>query len=468
MNRTRTSTLIAPVLLALSVVVVLPPAPSVAAIPGCRLAGTGMVDHVWQNGDGTWSDPDHWSTGEVPGTGGPNDYACIGDGVAVTIDAAARVDLTAFELGRDSTLALTPGSSLLVWGDQAKQPSVTRRDSLVDVRGATLGGSGLIGVAGTVRLESSDVASASLSTESALGYDGPGGKLRVGDVGTLVVAGAGNVGLRHVYTVQVHGRAQLLDGAAVVADPRTTFEVTDEHKGKGPGTFVIGNDGGYLAPPDADLTQLSRFVNEGLVVKRAGSGTSVVTAAYSGKGQVRVESGSLVLPDAADDPVTVESGARVGSGTCVEIRVCSTDTTVDEPQFATLRVPEAAGASAQVVVTSLPALDGTRVVGLPIRAHVLNNGPPLAEPVVISLRYDQTLLRDEGRPLNPDRLVVARAQGPGMSYENVPECDGRLVPATTTACVDRRGKRAPVTSRREDGDVVLVVRAVVTSRWMVR
>ena len=43
---------------------VAPPAVS----PSCVLAGTGMVDNIWRNGDGSWSDPSHWSRGVVPGT----------------------------------------------------------------------------------------------------------------------------------------------------------------------------------------------------------------------------------------------------------------------------------------------------------------------------------------------------------------------------------------------------------------
>ena len=155
MTRSRLTALLVPALLALFPVGATSAAAGPAAAPrGCVLAGTGLVDNVWRNGDGAWSDPGHWSRGVVPGSPRANDYVCIGDGAHVTLDAATRVDLTAFELGRGSSLTMNSGSALFVWGDQSTQRSLTRAGSTLDVRGGTLGGSGLIHAIGTVTMTS--------------------------------------------------------------------------------------------------------------------------------------------------------------------------------------------------------------------------------------------------------------------------------------------------------------------------
>lgn len=469
MKRSHLSTLLA--LLALMALSVTggPAATSATARPGCVLAGSGLVDNFWQDGDGNWSDPAHWTRGVVPGLSRGNDYACIGEGVEVTVGAAVRVDLTAIELGPGSTLVMSPGSALMVWGDQATQRSLTRLGSTVDVRGATLGGSGLIHVIGTVAIRSTADASAQLASYPAGDTAGPGGRLVVGDEGTVDVQGDHNVGLTRGYTVEVHGRSRLLDTAALVAAPGTGFELRPHlDGGKGVGRFVIRNDRGYLQADLTDAVTSSSFVNEGRIVKRASTGTSVVAATYSGSGAVVVKSGYLVLPDAADGPAEVTPGASVGSGTCTGIRVCGSDTTPQDQQFASLKVPTSDSGGAQVVIIPLTGADVPgAAVGVPIKVHAKNLAATRSDPAVIKLRYDRTLLRAEGRPADPDQLNVLHAANRAAQYVPMPSCDRGAVPPDATACVDRRPDPR-WGSRKTGGDVIMVVRTIDTSRWLVR
>ena len=55
------------------------------------------------------------------------------------------------------------------------------------------------------------------------------------------------------------------------------------------------------------------------------------------------------------------------------------------------------------------------------------------------------------------------ATGP---YAQVPPCRSNGTPASGPVCVDRRGLQG--SSHNENGDVVMVVRATETSRWVAR
>ena len=464
MTRSRLTALLVPALLALFPVGATSAAAGPAAAPrGCVLAGTGLVDNVWRNGDGAWSDPGHWSRGVVPGSPRANDYVCIGDGVHVTLDAATRVDLTAFELGRGSSLTMTSGSALFVWGDQSTQRSLTRAGSTLDVRGGTLGGSGLIHAVGTVTMTSLPDAAARL-TGSGSGADVSAGRLVVGDDGNLDLAGTGDVYLSGGFTVEVHGRARLLDDAGLVASHGTGVALLPHlDGGKGVGRFVIKNNRGYFEAPATDGLPLSRFVNDGRIVKRASGGNSVVTADYSGDGEVRINSGYLVLPGDADSEAFVATRSSVGAGTCAG-RQCGSDTTPTTPQFASLTVPTSDPDGALVDV-DIPTVAGSRVaaaVGVPIEVDTTGLDVTPENPAVLKLRYDKSLFVAGGPPDDPALLKVARAEDATEPYAVLPDCLGTVVPTGAVACVDRDA------SRRVDGDVIMVVRTTETSRWLVR
>ena len=460
----RLTAVLLPALLALGSAGVSTAVAPAAAGPSCVLAGTGMVDNIWRNGDGSWSDPSHWSRGVVPGTTRADDYVCIRAGVDVTLDAGTRVDLTAFELGRDASLTMKPGSGLFVWGDQSTQASVTRLGSTVDARGATLGGSGLIHARGDVALSSRPGGSARLGTDTGSGAAGPGGRLVVGDDGNLDLSGSSDVYLSGGYTIEVHGRVRLLDDAGLVAGHGTALELLPHlDGGAGAGRFVIKNNRGYFEQPAEDGLPLSRFVNEGRLIKRASRGNSVVTADYTGDGEVRINTGYLVLPGDTDSPAFVATQSSVGAGTCTG-RQCGSDTTRTNPQFASLTVPTSDPNGAMVDV-DVPAPAGARAlaaVGVPIEVDTSGLEVTAENPAVLKLRYDKSLFGAGDPSADPAVLKVARAEDAADPYVVLPDCLGMVVPAGAAACVDRGA------SRREDGDVIMVVRTTATSRWIVR
>ena len=262
------------------------------------------IDNRWVGGDGDWSDASNWSRDVAPGTSA-SDYVCIPDGVTVTVDVSPtpRIDLAAIELGRDATLVLRPGTSLFVWGDQDAMRSVTRMGSLIDVDGATIGGGGRLHVIGTLGSSAPPTASpARLTThaDSDAATRGRDGILEIGDAGTLDVRGDGDVGLTWGYVVDVHGTRQ-----AARLKPRWS-PTTARRSGcsrttsaTASGRLVILNDKGFYEGPARDDTPLATFVNDGRIVKRDSDGKSLVAASYGGAGEVRVQSGDLVLPDEA-------------------------------------------------------------------------------------------------------------------------------------------------------------------------
>ena len=453
MTRPRLAALLASGVLVITVSA-MPLTTAQAAPRACVLAGTGLVENHWQNGDGSWSDSSHWSGGAPP-RAGSREYACIPDNVAVTFDAD-RVDLQAIELGRGSSLMMQEGTALYVWGGPT-QESRLRVGSLLLVRGATLGGPGQLHVLGNVEVASTENTQARLS-----GGDDVGGRMLVGDNGTLDITGAYDARIAGGYSVDVRGRARLWHSAGLVADSGTRFELGPHlDGGHGVGRLVIRNDRGYFA---SDPTgELSTFVNDGRIVKRRSDGSSAVTADYSGSGEVRIRTGYLVLPDEAQEDVEVAAGASVGAGLCADALTCTTDTTAEEQQFASLALPSQTSGLVEVDVVPLEGVDVPGdPVGDPFQVHADGLTATPSDPVVIQLRYDRSLLKDEGRPFDQAALTVARARGSGQ-YHPIPDCVSGAIPIGAVACVDRR----PKASRTDGDDVIMVVRATRTSRWIV-
>ncbi len=448
MTRSRLISLLVSGLLAVPLAALLSTTAS-GAPPSCARAGAGA--NLWTGADGYWSVSRNWSLGAPPAAGS-GQSACIPDDVKVILDVE-RVDLQRFELGRSSRLTMQERTALYVWGG-ADQESLTRLDSLIVVDGATLGGGGQLHVIGTVQVVSSQTSTGRLS-----GGDTDTGLMIVGDDGTLDFRGTSDALLTGGYTVDVHGRARLLESAGLMAEPGTRFRLM-EHLADDDevGRFVIRNDRGYFAPDGAD--PLSEFVNEGKIVKRFSYLNSAITATYSGNGEVRVRTGYLVLPDEADAAVEVAKGAMVGSGTCAESLTCVTDTTKEDPQFGSLQMPAQHDGFAEVRVKPLDSAKApARAIGVPMQVHAEELTATAADPVVIELRYNQSLLGS--RPSNPDVLTVEHASGTG-NYEPVPDCLGAALPPLAFACVDRRAGA----SRTDGGDVIMVVRTTVTSRWI--
>jgi hypothetical protein len=450
MTRSRWTSLLTTLLLPVALVA-LPAASSDAAAPECRWAARGYDVNLWAGGAGTWADATKWSKGRVPGVGN-RDYACIPQGSAVVVDATTpRLDLNLLELGLSARLTLSPGTALFVWGDQDDVRSITKRGSVIELDGATLGGGGRLLVIGTLDVHWSVSGSPAVLTTEPAGstYSGKPGILEIGDEGTLDLRGAEPVRLSTRYLVDVHGRARMLDESGLLADNGTTFMLQRHYFGPGVGKLVVLNDGDFAAGAKAGIKRPPTFVNRGRIAKR-GQGVTDIQGRYFGNGKISGDAGgngAILIP-----PLVVQ--ATPGSGTT---------TTPAHPQVASIRIPTVSGNDTRTTIEPLTGVDVPGTVGHPMKVHATGLEANVADPAVIELQYDASLFGGPGEPsADPAALTVGHASGPSSGYDPVATCLGRgAMPLGDQSCVDLSTSRV-----NDQGDVVLVVRTLTTSRWV--
>jgi hypothetical protein len=459
MTRSRLTALFVSALLALPLAAagtVLGAVPAGATAPECRWATRGYVENRWLGGAGSWSDATHWSRGAVPGVA-TRDYACIPSGSDVVIDdLAPRIDLDLLELGLDSRLTLRPGTALYLWGDQDVVRSITKRGSVIEADGAIIGGGGRLHVIGTLTIHQSTTGSPALLTTHAdsESYTGPAGILEIGDEGTLDVRGSSDVRIANDYIVDIHGRARLRDDAGLVADHGTTFLLQPHYYGPGVGRLVILNDRGFLEGKAVGTETRATFLNRGRIVKRESKGTSRIQARYVEDGETRVLSGRVRLPGVTVTPAVL--GPPLPPS-CPPTVACT-----DPQQAAQLHVPASdTDGVADVSIAELPDEPVKGAVGVPMQVHAADLDATVADPAVIQLRYNVSLFKAAGRKVDLATVTVAHANGADDPFVEIPSCEGTGIPLGAFACLDRAA------SRKGGGAVVLVVRTVDTSRWVV-
>ena len=448
---TRPLTLLLTLLLTGAALATLPAGTSAAAPLECRWAARGFDVNQWLGGAGTWADATKWSKGRVPGVGN-RDYACIPQGSAVVVDATtARVDLNLLELGLSARLTLTPGTALFVWGDQDDVRSITKRGSVIDVDGATLGGGGRLHVIGTLDVHwSADGSPARLTTMPAGStYSGKPGILEIGDEGTLDLRGAEPVRLSTRYLVDVHGRARMLDRSGILADNGTTMMLQPHYFGPGLGKLIVLNDGDFAQGARAGTSRPPTFVNRGRIAKR-GSGLTEFQGRFFGHGKFTghpTGSWAVLIP-----PVSFERTASSGA-----------HPSRAEPQVASIRLPAIDAPDTEARIEYLGGVHVPGAVGSPMKVHAAGMVANVADPAVIRLRYDASLFGGKGEPsADPAALTIGHASGPTADYDPVPTCLGRgAMPLEATACVDLAASRVD-----DDGAVLVVVRTLTTSRWI--
>ena len=451
MVRSCLTRLFAAAVLAAATVAGLPASPATSQAPECRWAGRGHDVNLWVGGPGSWSDATKWSKQQVPGLA-TRDYACIPQGSDVVIDdQSPRVDLGLLELGRGARLTLRPGTALYLWADQNVVRSITKRDSVIELDGATLGGGGRLHVIGTLDAHESTTGSPAVLTTRPedSSYAGPRGILEIGDEGLLDVHGSSSLRLSTAYIVDVHGKARLRDSAGLVADHGTTFMLQQHYFGSGLGKLVVLNDGDFAVGRTADVEVPPTFVNRGRIAKRGQGLTTIEGQYYGADGKVSGDPGAtqVQLPE----PI-VQSTESSG-----------TSTSAQEPQVASIQLPVTDPDDAEA---SIEPLDGVQVVGaigVPMKVHATGMLANVADPAVIELRYDASLFTGPGTlPADPAVLEVKHAEGPNAPYFAIPTCLGRgAMPLRATSCLDQSA------SRTEDGGVVMVVRTTTTSRWII-
>lgn len=438
-------------LLTAAALVALPIATSTAAPPECRWAARGFDVNLWLGGAGNWADTTKWSKGRVPGVGN-RDYACIPQMSAVVVDRTTpRVDLNLLELGLSARLTLSPGTSLFVWGDQDDVRSITKRGSVIEVDGATLGGGGRLHVIGTVDMHWSTGRSPARLTTMPAGstYSGKPGILEIGDEGTLDLRGAEPVRLSTRYLVDVHGRARMLDRSGIIADNGTVMMLQPHYFGPGLGKLIVLNDGDFAQGAKAGTTRPPTFVNRGRIAKR-GSGLTEFQGRFFGNGKLSghpTGSWAVLIPPVSHER-TSSSGARPSQA---------------KPQVASIRLPAIDAGDTRARIRYLDDVHVPGAVGFPMKVHAAGMVANVADPAVIVLRYDASLFGGKGEPsAEPGALTIGHASGPATAYDPVPTCLGRgAMPLEETACVDLAASRVD-----DDGAVVMVVRTVTTSRWI--
>ena len=477
-------------------VALLTPGPS-PALPllGCEVL-PGLTPNIWQGlgvepgADAQWENDANWSLGIAP----PrllNPYVCIPAGGVPVITAGQEAQLVALDVATNGELRIERGGKLFLYGT-ALTPSTIR--GRVDLLGATLGGPGRINVSGTLNVRSLGPSDpATITTRECAFFPGPyrpgeepctpglpiigaKGQIVVNDEGVVDVAG-GRLNLGDQFQLRVHGLLRVHDEGFVAADHGTRLELLP-HTGAtaGSGTLRFEDDGDYLeGRNDFGIAGLGSVVNQGQIVKSGGAGTTLVTGAYSqpGPGAVRVDTGTLLLPSGSATPATVGAGAAYGSGRCLVAGEpgCQAQTSDVDRQNVQFQVPAEDATGASVLIRELSTTSSAADIGFPVEAHADNLSATGAAPAILSLRYDERLLGGRGwSSVN----VFRRADG-STTYVALQPClaDG-APPSGDQACVDRRG--LPGSSRDlvdAEGpgnapDVIMVVRAFGTSRWVAR
>jgi hypothetical protein len=386
----------------------------------------------------------------VPGLA-TQDYACIPAGSAVVVDQATpRIDLEILELGRDATLSLQPGTAMFVWGDQATVRSITKRGSLIDLDGATLGGPGRLHVIGELDVHPSSTGRRAVLATSPhrTTYAGAPGILEIGDEGLLDISGTRDLRLSARYLVDVHGKARLRGQASILADFGTTFMLQRHYFGPGVGKLVVLNDGDFAVGRKARSKVPPTFVNRGRIAKRGPGLTNIQGRYFGGRGKVSGDGGghpfAVLIP-----PSFVQNTASSGNKTSAK-----------DPQVASLLMPVTDPDGAKATINPLDGLAVGGAVGVPMKVHATGLEANVADPAVVELRYDTTLFGGTGPAADPATLDVGHADGPGDPYTDIPSCEGRGLPLGAFACVDR------LASRVDANTLVMVVRTIDTSRWV--
>jgi hypothetical protein len=451
------------------------------------------VASVWQGlgvGPGTTDD---WQTAANWDGGVPSDGdACIPEGGQPRIEAGEEEHLRTIDVAKNATVHVDSGGKLFLFGDQsADEDSIIRRNGTIDVVSGTFGGIGHLHVLGTLRLKNDGSGAATMLTRDC-SYDstpgpeypfeedctsptptpvaGPTFLAEIDDYGLLDIDGGG-INLGDQVRVRVRGTFEVRADAYVAVDHGVAVSLRAHRTGiDGTGTLQFDGDGGFLEgkiQADTGIASLATLDNRGMILKTAGTGTTLVSAAYSqpSPGAVEVQEGTLLLPTGSVKPAAVGSGATYGTGKCTvpDDPACVPTTSTSFRQAANLTVPTVDADGANVVVRKLSTKSTSADVGFPFVVHAtsLTAGP--YKPAIIRMRFDSTILA--GR--TAATLKVYRQATTSSPYRYVKACSASNLPPTgEKSCVDRDASASA--SSGQGGDVVMIIRTSTTSRWVGR
>lgn len=457
----------------------------------------GLTADVWQGlgvvpgADDQWDNDANWSLGIAP-LRLTNPYVCIPAGGAPVIRATQPAQLVALNVAEDAILQVDQGATLFLSGGALTPSTISGR---VVVSGGALAGPGRVDVFGTLLMQSlGPQAPVTITTRECAYFSGPyplgeepclpgipilgaTGQIVVHDEGTVDVSG-GKVILGDQFQFLVRGLLRVHDGGFLAADHGTRLELRP-HTGTSPGTGTLRfeDDGDYLEGNNLfGIAQLGTVVNQGLIMKSGGAGTSLVTGSYSqaAPGAVAVSSGTLLLPSGSATAATVSAGAAYGSGRCLVPSQpgCEAQTFGQDRQNVNFQVPPTDASGASVVVQELTTTTSSSAdIGFPIYAHATGLSATTTSPAILTFRYDERLLGGRGwTSVN----VFRRAEGSQTYIKLQPCLANGSPPSGQAACVDRRGiagSSRNVFDAEGPGiapDVIMVIRATDTSRWVAR
>ena len=421
-----------------------------------------------------------------------NPYVCIPAGGLPVIRGGQDARLVALDVASDAVLQVHAGGKLYLYGGALTPSTIQGR---VELDGAALAGPAPVEVSGTLLLHTPGPSSeATLTTRECAYFPGPyplgeapcvpglpivgaTGRLVVDDDGVVDVSG-GQVNLGDQYQLLVHGLLRVHDGGSIAADHGTRLELRP-HTGltAGTGTLRFEDDGSYLeGNNDFGIAQLSTVVNQGQITKSGGTGTSLVTGAYSqpSPGAVTVGSGNLLLPSGSATPAKVSAGAGYGTGRCLVPRQpgCQAQTFDLDRQSVGFQVACARTPLARLSLSrnSRPP-PRPRTSDFPVEAHATGLSATVSDPAILSLRYDERVLGGRGW----NSVDVFHAATGTNNYAKLQTClaNGNP-PSGQVTCVDRRGLTGSSRNVFDDEgpgsapDVIMVVRTLSTSRWVAR
>ena len=290
------------------------------------------------------------------------------------IGAGQEAQLVALDVAADAELTVDAGGKLFLYGGTLTPSTIRGR---VEVIGATIGGPGRVDVSGTLEVRSlGRPARVTITTrECALfAWALPAGRRAVRsrasrsseppDGSWSTTTGSS--------TSRVAGSTSLTSSSS----PCTGSSASTTMDSWPPITVPASSCCRAPRPPRAPARFGSRttattsrgattpvspswgtVVNQGLIIKSGGNGTTLLTGAYSqpAPGAVTVGSGTLLLPSGSPTPASVAAGAGYGSGRCLTPDPgCLEQTFGVDRQNVQFQVPTEDSTGASVLIQELP------------------------------------------------------------------------------------------------------------------
>lgn len=484
-SRGRVGRGVAIVLLAAALNPLTAPPADAAQAAFCEQASTGPTYEWVADGPGAWNTPANWHRDGVDATDAPgytetDALVCIPSDAEVTLvhnDDAPRGEaiVRTLDVAPDATLTIAPSGRLYTSGTEDDR-SIVRRSAggtpgLVRMRG-TLGGIGEVHVDGLLDFEHlAGHGAPAMTTRHCITFvsqpchpDAPPdtepvsapGVTVIGDRGLLRVVGANGVNLDDARVIDVHGRMHIVRPGYVAADDGTSIRIRAGATLALQGKANIFQGNPYFGQPRALVTLA------GTVRRFGGDATSLVDARVQlgDKVRVRVKSGFLSLGGDVAPAGRVRYGASYGIGRCDDPGgTCLAPVASDsDPQVVSVDLPTGPTGTVPIRMAELPDEQKGGDVAAPVRLHVEDAVATAANPMRFRFLIDASVV--DSRPAGS--FDVKRRADKSAIYRTVPDCSGTgRPPKSWRACV---ASRSTVTG----GDVRIVVRTQVSSRWKIR